>query len=115
MKKDLITASLALSVLSVVIAGCAYEVPPRSPWSFETSEINKKEPAPLPQKRAIENEEEFKTLTSKMDEYQELLAVCDSLEQTEENREKLESCSRRLKALRQELIELTKPQEEQQE
>jgi hypothetical protein len=53
------------------------------------------------------DEEAFRTLAIKMDEYQDLMAVCDGLARTEQNREIRDSCDARLKALRQELVDLT--------
>jgi len=116
MSTNLTRAFLGLFALSIVAFGCAGPGRPgQSPWSFEESGHGKDDSAAQPGGKQEQDEEAFKALAVKIDEYQELLAVCDSLAQTEENREMRDSCGRRLKALREELIELTKPGQEQQE
>ena len=60
------------------------------------------------QDRMHEEEEAFKVLSDKMDEYQTLTAACESLADTEENRGLRTSCEERLKALREELTKLTR-------
>ena len=74
---------------------------------FEAPGVQETQPAPKPQEPTGGDEEAFRTLALKMDEYQDLLSTCNSLAQTEENREVRGSCDARLKALRQELSDLT--------
>ena len=60
------------------------------------------------EERMHEEEEAFKSLSDKMDEYQILTAACESLADTEENRGLRASCKERLTALREELTRLTR-------
>ena len=60
------------------------------------------------QERMHEEEEAFKTLSDKMDEYQTLTAACESLADTEENRGLRASCKERLTTLREEMTNLTR-------
>ncbi len=59
------------------------------------------------QERMQDEEEAFKILSAKMDEYQNLMAACEKLADTEENREIRASCNERIKALRKDLESLT--------
>ena len=59
------------------------------------------------EERMHEEEEAFKALSDKMDEYQNLMAACESLAETEENRAIKASCKERLKALKEELLNLS--------
>ena len=68
----------------------------------------KKTESPSPtQDPTGEDGEDFRSLTMKLDEYQDLMATCESLAPIEENKKMEESCSVRLKALRQELLDLS--------
>ena len=60
------------------------------------------------QERMHEEEEAFKVLSEKMDEYQTLMAACERLADTEENRSLRASCKERLKALKEELTSLSR-------
>ena len=55
-----------------------------------------------------DEEEAFKVLSDKMDEYQALTVVCESLADTEANRDLRASCRERLTALKEELINLSR-------
>ena len=60
------------------------------------------------QERMHEEEEAFEKLSEKMDEYQNLMAACERLADTEENRNLRASCKERLTALREELTTLSR-------
>ena len=54
-----------------------------------------------------EEERIFDVLSGKMDEYQDLLATCDTISPAPEDSEIKASCTLRLKAMRQELSDLS--------
>jgi hypothetical protein len=59
------------------------------------------------QERMHEEEGAFKTLSEKMDEYLNLMATCDSLADTEDNRAIKASCNEKLRALKVQLRDLS--------
>ena len=108
MSLDTTRVFLALAMLAIIGAACAGAGPARPPVPLdEAPGVQETQPAPKPQEPTGGDEEAFRTLALKMDEYQDLLSTCNSLAQTEENREVRGSCDARLKALRQELSDLT--------
>ena len=113
MSSNLFTAFLGLCACAVIAAGCSNMETRQSPWSFEEPAVEKKPLPPIPEEKVKQDQESFGTLGAKIDEYQELVAACDSLAPTEENKEIKDRCARRLKELRQELIDLAGPQQEQ--
>lgn len=58
------------------------------------------------QKKTKEEEEAFNTFSSKLDEYQDVVSVCERVSDGDETGWLKASCRERLKKLRQELIEL---------
>jgi hypothetical protein len=58
-------------------------------------------------KKFREESADFDLLGRKMDEYQDLLALCDSISETDETKELKASCTARLKALHRELTDLS--------
>jgi hypothetical protein len=54
------------------------------------------------------DEEAFNLLSVKMDEYQDMLAICERLSETDENSGLRTGCSEKLKTVRQELEELSR-------
>jgi hypothetical protein len=100
-------AFLVLAILTIVAAACVRAGPARSSVPLKASGVTNAQSAPKAQETKGGDEEAFRTLALKMDEYQDLMATCNSLAQTEENREIRGSCDARLKALREELSDLT--------
>jgi hypothetical protein len=104
------TLSLLLLVATFAVAGCARSLP--APAGSETSEVraSPQERAEL-EKKAVERmrEEEgiFDALVGKMDDYQDLLAVCDAVSPAPEDSEIKASCTLRLEAMKKELSDLS--------
>jgi hypothetical protein len=99
-------AVILLSVLLAVVSACGGNA--KGPVSREVSEIRRtSSPPPGEQEAEKKDGEAFRMLSTKMDEYQNLMEACERLTRTEENRTLRESCAMRLKALRQELFDLT--------
>ena len=98
---------LALAIFSIVAAGCAGAGPATSAPPLEAQGVKETQTAPKLEETTKGDGETFMALGKKMDEYQDLMAVCGSLAQTEENKELKESCDARIDALRQELLDLT--------
>ncbi len=91
--------------IAFACAGTHASRPPAAvtqPADKNTEFLNKLE------ERMHEEEEAFKVLSDKMDEYQILTAACESLADTEENRDLRASCKERLTALREEMTNLTR-------
>jgi hypothetical protein len=107
MESDMIRAFFVLAIFSVIAAGCAGTGPARSPSPQEASSMKKTQSPSKPQEAKEVDGETFRRLATKMDEYQDLMATCDNLARTEQNQEIRGSCDARLKALRQELLDLT--------
>jgi hypothetical protein len=108
MKTEAIKVCLLLIILPVLAAGCSNARPARSPYSFEAPPAGMTPSPPQRQETPNGDGEAFRALEAKMDEYQNLMAVCESLPRTEENKEMRGSCATRLKAMSEELIDLTK-------
>jgi hypothetical protein len=53
------------------------------------------------------DDEAFNLLSVKMDEYQDMLAICERLSETDENSSLRTACTEKLKAVRRELEELS--------
>jgi hypothetical protein len=100
-------ALLVIFIVATIVAGCAGRGPVKVPGAREVSEIRTAQPPPRDPDKANEDGETFEKLATKMDEYQNLMAICESLAHTEENRELRDSCATRLRLLRQELQDLT--------
>ena len=98
---------VALLVLLAILTGCTATGPRGRPSSPPFTGTMKAQQPLRPQSAVEEDGEVFASLSAKMDEYQDLMAVCERLSKTEENKEISESCSARLRALREELVDLT--------
>jgi hypothetical protein len=107
MRRSMTKVFTALAVLSLALAACGGGRPARPHYPSEAPVVRKTEPGTKPQEGTKENAENFSMLTVKMDEYQDLAEVCERLARTDQNKEMRDSCAMRLRALRQELLDLT--------
>ena len=96
--------SLCLSVLVLVLLGCAAARTPEAPpmTEKERAEFGRKL-----EQLMQEDEKTFEILNRKMDEYQDLLVLCDSIATGKEEGGVAAACGPRLKALEKELDELS--------
>lgn len=99
---------LILVVLSLLVWGCATspardQVLPAATISSEARTRIERETA----QKMKTDEETFNLLSAKMDEYQEILAICEGVEKTDKDSTLGTTCTERLKALKQELEELS--------
>ncbi len=102
------TLALLFLIAVLATAGCAHSLSAAK----ETAPPNASAQADAEfRQKVIErmNEEEgiFGALAQKMDAYQNLLAICDLIPEGAEDSEMKASCTSRLKAMRQELSELS--------
>jgi hypothetical protein len=100
--------SLILAALFTLLCGCAaptalHQTRPVESVSTEVRSRIEKEAA----QRIKTDEEAFNLLTVKMDEYQNVLAICERLSDTDEDSTLRTTCKERLKTLKQELGELS--------
>ncbi len=94
--------------LFLVSLGCTSAQPrvePRPAPSTPSETLKKNEKEVMERIKA--EEEAFNVMSAKMDEYQELLSVCDRLSDTVEDTALKTACRERLKVLRRELEELS--------
>ncbi len=100
--------SLLLLIAAVTIAGCANSPPATgTPSKVEMSSEARAELERKAAERTKEEEAIFDVFSRKMDEYQDLLGFCDRISPAAEDSEIKASCASRLKAMRQELGELS--------
>jgi hypothetical protein len=95
---------LILLVLSLSLWGCAAttardQVRPAASISFEDRTRMESEIA----RKMRADKEPFNLLSTKMDEYQEMLAICEGVSKTDEGSALSATCVERLKALKQDL------------
>jgi hypothetical protein len=93
---------------ALLVAGCAGRTPSappgEAPITLSPEARSEMERKAVEQMRA--REKIFDAFSTKMDEYQSLLAACDALSDKEEDRSLKTACKERLKTLGQELIDL---------
>lgn len=97
-----------LLIAALTVVGCAHSL--KASGKAKTANIAAAAQTELEHKvveRMQEEEEIFDVLTEKIDEYQNLLATCDSISTAAEDSEIKASCTSRLKAMRQELGDLS--------
>ncbi len=103
------SCSIFLFVLAFLLSACASaEVPDDRPVASQALSAEKQseiEEELIEQMKA--EEESFNVLSAKMDEYLDLLAVCDRLSEGGEGSGLKAACIERLKALKQELEALS--------
>jgi hypothetical protein len=110
-RKSLLFIAL-LPLTAFACAGTHVARPPAAvtqPAEKNTEFLNKLE------ERMHQEEEAFKVLSDKMDEYQILTNACESLADTEENKDLRASCKERLTTLREEMTNLTRFLQDQSE
>ncbi len=102
--------SLSLLIAALAVTGCANSLPSPRPAAASKTEASGDARAEFEQKfveRMEEEEDLFDVFSRKMDEYQNLLEVCDHISPAAEDSEMKASCTLRLKAMKQELSELS--------
>lgn len=102
-----VTRAIFIVFILSIVAGCSHTRPGGTPSSLDVPVVKKSQEPVQPEEEPGKDGEAFEKLTGKMDEYQDLMAACERLAPTEENRAIRDSCNTRLKALRQELLDLT--------
>ena len=103
----MVKALFLIALLPLLTMACAGAHAGRLPTAVTQPAGKNEELLEKLQERMHDEEEAFKILSAKMDEYQNLMATCEKLADTEENREIKASCNERIKALRKELESLT--------
>jgi hypothetical protein len=102
--------SLSLLVAALAVTGCAHSPPATEAVTASPTEMSEEARAEQEGKlaqRMKEEKEIFDAFSSKMDEYQNLLGVCDRISPAPEDSEIRASCAAKLKAMRQELSDLS--------
>jgi hypothetical protein len=102
--------SLSLLIAALVVTGCAHSLPATGTVTASKTEMSGEARAEFEGKllqRMEEEERIFDVFSRKMDEYQNMLAICDRISPAAEDSEIKASCTARLKAMRQELSELS--------
>lgn len=101
---------LSLLIALCAVAGCAHSLQPKGTAHATEAVVSAEARAEFERKAAERMKEEegiFDVLSDKMDEYQDLLEICDHISPAAEDSEIKASCASRLKAMRQELGELS--------
>ena len=101
--------SLLLPLCAVLLLGaCAGRMVPPPPAEVPTTPSSeaRAEMERKAEEQAREKEQLFEIFSAKTDEYQSLLATCDSLSDSEEDRKIKAACMEELKTLRRELLDL---------
>ena len=93
---------------SITVFACAGKQAVQPPAPVVQSQEKNAEFLNQLRERMHEEEEAFEALYEKMDEYQTLMAACERLADTKENRSLRASCKERLKALKEELTTLSR-------
>jgi hypothetical protein len=102
--------SLLLVIAALAAAGCAASLPATGTGTASKTEMSPEARAEFERKVAQRIEEEegvFDLFNRKMDEYQDLLGICDRISPAAEDGEIKASCASKLNAMRQELTELS--------
>jgi len=104
------TLSLLLLIAAFAVAGCAHSL--QALGGAETSKTAAPAQTQAEFERKVvermrEEERIFDVLAGKMDEYQNLLAICDGISPAPEDSEIKASCTLRLKTMGQELSTLS--------
>ncbi len=102
--------SLSLLIAALAVTGCAQSLPATGTVTASKTGMSDEARAEFEGKlmqRMKEEEGIFDVFSRKMDEYQNLLGTCDHISTAAEDSEIKASCALRLKAMRQELSELS--------
>jgi len=102
--------SLSLLISAFAVTGCAPSLPATGTVTASKTEMSDNARAEFEEKlvqRMKEEEGIFDVFSRKMDEYQDLLGICDHISPATEDSEIRASCALRLEAMRQELSELS--------
>jgi hypothetical protein len=95
--------SSAVFVL-LFLAACAASKPPATePPTQATVELQKRA-----DEKAQADQKNFDAFSQKMNEYQDMLWLCEKVSNSDEDRETRAACKRRLEAIKAELIELSR-------
>jgi hypothetical protein len=105
MIKSILSTFPVLFMLSCSHSPTAVQYPTRSTESVSSETRSKLEHELAQRIRGEENT--FAILTSKMDEYQNVLALCESVSEPDENDLITTTCEERLRTLRRELEDLS--------
>ena len=101
---------LSLLIAALAVTGCAHSLPATETVTASKTEMSDDARVEFEGKllqRMEEEERIFDVFSRKMDEYQNLLGICDRISPAAEDSEIKTSCASRLKAMRQELSELS--------
>ena len=99
-----------LLIAALAVTGCARSLPATGTATASKAEMSDEARAEFEGKVAQRMKEEeaiFDVFSRKMDEYQNLLGICDHISTAAEDSEIKASCTSRLKAMRQELSDLS--------
>ncbi len=101
---------LLLFIAAIAVSGCANSLPAKGKAEAPQTGVSDEARAEFERKlleRMKEEEEIFNVFSKRMDEYQNLLEVCDHVSQAPDDSALKASCASRLKAMREELSELS--------
>ncbi len=102
--------SLSFLIAALAVTGCAHSLPETGTATVSKTGMSDEARAEFEGKlvqRMKEEEGIFDVFSRKMDEYQDLLGTCDHISTAAEDSEIKASCALRLRAMRQELSELS--------